>query len=123
MPTKEVLRQWEASSPTAKAEGPLQGTTDPAQSLISAHECFAARPNGEGCSHEYHDGRLEPHQDRVRNNGARTPNSIHADILAQIEARQDRTPTALGTQKEAKQAADTPNEAEHNKKQVGTSKE
>jgi hypothetical protein len=28
MPTKEVLNQWEASSPTAKGEGPLQGTTN-----------------------------------------------------------------------------------------------
>ncbi|KAF5663215.1 hypothetical protein FHETE_7595 [Fusarium heterosporum] len=122
MPTKEVLHQWEASSPTAKGEGPLQGTADPAQSLISAHDCFAARPNGEGCSHEYHDGRLGPHQDRVRNNGARTPNSIHADILAQIEARQDRTPIVLDTQKEAKQAADNYHEAQNNKKQVGPNK-
>lgn len=79
MPTKEVLNQWEASSPVAKGEGPLQGTTNrwysltssytptdrtfkAAQSLVSAHECFAARPNAEGCSHEYHDGRLAAHQ-------------------------------------------------------------
>ncbi|KAH6953074.1 hypothetical protein DER45DRAFT_647718 [Fusarium avenaceum] len=93
MPTKEVLNQWETSSPIAKGEGPLQGTTNPAQSLVSAHECFAARPNAEGCSHEYHDGRLAAHQDRVRNNGARTPNSLHADILKQIEAKQNRDTT------------------------------
>lgn len=29
-------------------------------------------------------------QDRVRNNGARTPGSIHADIVAQIEAKRER---------------------------------
>ncbi|EKJ74684.1 hypothetical protein NXS19_002592 [Fusarium pseudograminearum] len=90
MPTKEVLDQWEAISPTAKGEGPLQGRTDPAQSLVSTHECFAARPNAEGCTHPCHDGRLEPDQDRVRNSGARTPNSIHADIVAQIEAKRER---------------------------------
>ncbi|CAJ0551014.1 Ff.00g109440.m01.CDS01 [Fusarium sp. VM40] len=105
MPTKEVLTQWEASSPTAKGEGPLQGTTNPAQSLVSAHECFAETPNAEGCSHEYHDGRLAAHQDRVCNNGARTPNSLHADILKQIEAKQDRDTTAHGAQEESKQVA------------------
>ncbi|KAL6920915.1 hypothetical protein ACHAPO_009517 [Fusarium lateritium] len=90
MPTREVLDQWEATSPTAKGEGPLQGRTTPAQSLVSTHECFAARPNAEGCTHPCHDGRLEPGQDRVRNSGARTPNSIHADIIAQIEAKRER---------------------------------
>ncbi|KAF5979920.1 hypothetical protein FCOIX_5048 [Fusarium coicis] len=29
-------------------------------------------------------------QDRVRNSGARTPGSIHADIVAQIEAKRER---------------------------------
>lgn len=80
MPTKEVLGQWEAVSPTAKGEGPLQGTTNrsfpsklsfpssysvvtiAAHSLVSAHDCFAARPNAEGCEHPYHDGRLGPEQ-------------------------------------------------------------
>ncbi|KAJ4263021.1 hypothetical protein NW762_006634 [Fusarium torreyae] len=108
MPTQEVLNQWEASSPTAKGEGPLLGTTDrlfpplplhvvrtdhafeAPQSLISMHECLAARPNAEGCEHRCTDGRLGPDQDRVRNNGARTPCSLHADILAQIEAKQER---------------------------------
>ncbi|CEI65930.1 hypothetical protein FVEN_g7405 [Fusarium venenatum] len=90
MPTREVLDQWKATSPTAKGEGPLQGRTTPAQSLVSMHECFAARPNAEGCMHPCHDGRLEPGQDRVRNNGARTPNTIHADIIAQIEAKRER---------------------------------
>ncbi|KAL4726945.1 hypothetical protein ACLX1H_005844 [Fusarium chlamydosporum] len=90
MPTKEVLDQWEATSPTAQGEGPLQGTTNPAQSLVATHECLVARPNTEGCSHSYHDGRLGPDQDRVRNSGARTPNSIHADIVAQIEAKRER---------------------------------
>ncbi|SPJ86820.1 uncharacterized protein FTOL_11845 [Fusarium torulosum] len=116
MPTKEVLNQWEASSPTAKGEGPLQGTTNPSQSLASAHECFAARPNAEGCSHEYHDGRLAAHQDRVCNNGARTPHSIHADILKQIEAKQDRDITAHDAQEESKRVATHSGAADHNKK-------
>ncbi|KAH7198493.1 uncharacterized protein B0J16DRAFT_409993 [Fusarium flagelliforme] len=99
MPTKEVLDQWEAVSPTAKGEGPLQGTTNPAHSLVSAHECFAARPNAEGCEHPYHDGRLGPEQDRVRNSGARTPNSIHADIVAQIEAKRERKESEVAENK------------------------
>lgn len=41
---------------------PTDRTFKAAQSLVSAHECFAARPNAEGCSHEYHDGRLAAHQ-------------------------------------------------------------
>ncbi|RFN49990.1 hypothetical protein FIE12Z_5788 [Fusarium flagelliforme] len=94
MPTKEVLDQWEAVSPTAKGEGPLQGTTN-----LSAHECFAARPNAEGCEHPYHDGRLGPEQDRVRNSGARTPNSIHADIVAQIEAKRERKESEVAENK------------------------
>ncbi|KAF5237637.1 hypothetical protein FANTH_10663 [Fusarium anthophilum] len=89
MPTQEVLNQWEASSPTTKSEGPLQGTSNPPQSLISKHECFAARPNAEVCP-TYNDGRLALDQDRVRNSGARTPGSIHADIVAQIEAKRER---------------------------------
>ncbi|EWZ00509.1 hypothetical protein FOYG_00356 [Fusarium oxysporum NRRL 32931] len=93
MPTQEVLNQWEASSPTTKSEGPLRGTSNRSspsriifilqltspdqapQSLVSKHECFAAQPNAE---------------DRVRNSGARTPGSIHADIVAQIEAKRER---------------------------------
>ncbi|KAF5580035.1 hypothetical protein FPCIR_10865 [Fusarium pseudocircinatum] len=75
MPTQEVLNQWEASSPTTKSEGPLQGTTNPPQSLVSKHECFAVPLNAE---------------DRVRNSGARTPGSVHADIVAQIEAKRER---------------------------------
>ncbi|RBA13711.1 hypothetical protein FPRO05_02504 [Fusarium proliferatum] len=89
MPTQEVLSQWEASSPTTRSEGPLQGTSNPAQSLVSKHECFAARPTAEVCP-TCNDGRLALDQDRVRNNGARTPGSIHADIVAQIEAKQER---------------------------------
>ncbi|KAF5608038.1 uncharacterized protein FSUBG_4862 [Fusarium subglutinans] len=88
MPTQEVLNQWEASSPTTKSEGPLQGTSNPPQSLVSKHECFAARPNAEVCP-TYNDGRLALDQDRVRNSGARTPGSIHADIVAQIEAKRE----------------------------------
>ncbi|KAM0249323.1 hypothetical protein ACHAP5_002975 [Fusarium lateritium] len=117
MPTKEVLNQWEASSPNAKGEGPLQGTTNPAQSLVSAHECFAARPNAQGCSHEYYNGRLAAHQDRVRNNGARTPNSLHADILKQIEAKQDRDIAAHAAQEEFKGVATHSRIADHNEKQ------
>ncbi|KAM0338584.1 hypothetical protein ACHAPQ_002238 [Fusarium lateritium] len=112
MPTKEVLNQWEASSPTAKGDGPLQGTTN-----VSAHECFAARPNAEGCSHECHDGRLAAHQDRVRNNGARTPNSLHADILKQIEAKQGRDIAAHAAQEEFKLAANHTGTADHHEKQ------
>ncbi|KAJ4052336.1 hypothetical protein NW756_001770 [Fusarium oxysporum] len=89
MPTQEVLNQWEASSPTTKSEGPLQGTSNPPQSLVSKHECFAAQPNAEVCP-TYDDGRLALDQDRVRNSGARTPGSIHADIVAQIEAKRGR---------------------------------
>ncbi|KAJ4166254.1 hypothetical protein BFJ63_vAg2643 [Fusarium oxysporum f. sp. narcissi] len=89
MPTQEVLNQWEASSPTTKSEGPLQGTSNPPQSLVSKHECFAAQPNAEVCP-TYDDGRLALDQDRVRNSGARTPGSIHADIVAQIEAKRER---------------------------------
>ncbi|KAG7417094.1 hypothetical protein DER46DRAFT_159609 [Fusarium sp. MPI-SDFR-AT-0072] len=89
MPTQEVLNQWEASSPTTKSEGPLQGTSNPPQSLVSKHECFAARPNAEICP-TYNDGRLALDQDRVRSSGARTPGSIHADIVAQIEAKRER---------------------------------
>ncbi|KAF4945759.1 hypothetical protein FGADI_11691 [Fusarium gaditjirri] len=107
MPTQEVLSQWEASSPTTKSEGPLQGTSNCSsppliifilrltspdqapQSLVSKHECFAARPNAEVCP-TYNDGRLALDQDRVRNSGARTPGSIHADIIAQIEVKRER---------------------------------
>ncbi|KAG4253346.1 hypothetical protein FPRO03_07306 [Fusarium proliferatum] len=89
MPTQEVLSQWEASSPTTRSEGPLQGTSNPPQSLVSKHECFAARPTAEVCP-TCNDGRLALDQDRVRNNGARTPGSIHADIVAQIEAKRER---------------------------------
>ncbi|KAL9572534.1 hypothetical protein ACKAV7_003367 [Fusarium commune] len=107
MPTQEVLNQWEASSPTTKSEGPLQGTSNRSspsriifilqltspdqapQSLVSKHECFVARPNAEVCP-AYNDGRLALDQDRVRNSGARTPGSIHADIVAQIEAKRER---------------------------------
>ncbi|VTT61088.1 unnamed protein product [Fusarium fujikuroi] len=93
MPTQEVLNQWEASSPTTRSEGPLQGTSNPPQSLVSKHECFAARPTAEVCP-TCNDGRLALdqgfQQDRVRNNGARTPGSIHADIVAQIEAKRER---------------------------------
>ncbi|KAH7254153.1 uncharacterized protein BKA55DRAFT_737883 [Fusarium redolens] len=89
MPTQEVLNQWEASSPTTKSEGPLQGTSNPPQSLVTKHECFAARPNAEVCP-TYNDGRLALNQDRVRNSGARTPGSVHADIVAQIEAKRER---------------------------------
>ncbi|KAF4451126.1 hypothetical protein F53441_5825 [Fusarium austroafricanum] len=90
MPTKEVVNQWEESSPTTpKSEGPLRGSSDPSQSLVEKHECFAARPNAEGCS-TCSDGRLAPDQDRVRNSGARTPGSIHADIVAQMEAKRER---------------------------------
>ncbi|CVK96949.1 uncharacterized protein FMAN_11228 [Fusarium mangiferae] len=89
MPTQEVLNQWEASSPTTRSEGPLQGTSNPPQSLVSKHECFAARPNAEVCP-TCNDGRLALDQDRVRNSGARTPGSIHADIVAQIEAKRER---------------------------------
>ncbi|KAI1028531.1 hypothetical protein LB503_002540 [Fusarium chuoi] len=107
MPTQEVLNQWEASSSTTRSEGPLQGTsnrsspsalslgiqlTSPSQapqSLVSKHECFAARPNAELCP-TCNDGRLALDQDRVRNSGARTPGSIHADIVAQIEAKRER---------------------------------
>ncbi|RKL16513.1 hypothetical protein BFJ68_g5127 [Fusarium oxysporum] len=89
MPTQEVLNQWEASSLTTKSEGPLQGTSNPPQSLVSKHECFAAQPNAEVCP-TYDDGRLALDQDRVRNSGARTPGSIHADIVAQIEAKRER---------------------------------
>ncbi|KAJ4100419.1 hypothetical protein NW761_003404 [Fusarium oxysporum] len=89
MPTQEVLNQWEASSPTTKSEGPLHGTSNPPKSLVSKHECFAAQPNAEVCP-TYDDGRLALNQDRVRNSGARTPGSIHADIVAQIEAKRER---------------------------------
>ncbi|KAH7486156.1 hypothetical protein IWW34DRAFT_4892 [Fusarium oxysporum f. sp. albedinis] len=107
MPTQEVLNQWEASSPTTKSEGPLQGTSNRSspsriifilqltspdqapQSLVSKQECFAAQPNAEVCP-TYDDGRLALDQDRVRNSGARTPGSIHADIVAQIEAKRER---------------------------------
>ncbi|ENH65338.1 hypothetical protein FOC1_g10005871 [Fusarium oxysporum f. sp. cubense race 1] len=107
MPTQEVLNQWEASSPTTKSEGPLQGTSNRSspsriifilqltspdqapQSLVSKHECFAAKPNAEVCP-TYDDGRLALDQDRVRNSGARTPGSIHADIVAHIEAKRER---------------------------------
>ncbi|KAG5743925.1 hypothetical protein H9Q69_003296 [Fusarium xylarioides] len=89
MPTQEVLNQWEASSPTTKSEGPLQGTSNPPQSLVSKHECFAARPNAEVCP-TCNDRRLAVDQDRVRNSGARTPGSIHADIVAQIDAKRER---------------------------------
>ncbi|KAI8412639.1 hypothetical protein FOFC_05897 [Fusarium oxysporum] len=102
MPTQEVLNQWEASSPTTKSEGPLQGTSNRSspsriifilqltspdqapQSLVSKHECFAAQPNAER-------RKIKRFlQDRVRNSGARTPGSIHADIVAQIEAKRER---------------------------------
>ncbi|KAF4344368.1 hypothetical protein FBEOM_1762 [Fusarium beomiforme] len=89
MPTREVLNQWEASSPTAKRAGPLQGTSNTPQSLVDKHECFVARPSAEACP-SYNDGRLALDQDRVRNSGARTPGSIHADIVAQIEAKRER---------------------------------
>ncbi|RKL41233.1 hypothetical protein BFJ72_g5661 [Fusarium proliferatum] len=86
MPTQEVLSQWEASSPTTRSEGPLQGTSNPPQSLVSKHECFAARPTAEIWRRKAKGFQ----QDRVRNNGARTPGSIHADIVAQIEAKRER---------------------------------
>ncbi|KAF4981875.1 hypothetical protein FZEAL_2395 [Fusarium zealandicum] len=85
MPTREVLNQFEASSAEAKGEGPLQGPmTDAPQSLITMHECLAARPNAQPCSSHYHDGRLQPDQDRVRSTGARTPGSLAREIQAQV---------------------------------------
>ncbi|KAF4500282.1 hypothetical protein FAGAP_3511 [Fusarium agapanthi] len=124
MPTQEVLNQWEASSPTTKSEGPLQGTSnrssplrilfipptnltllklpslwylntsalprDPTQKyarLVTMDVLHSIR---------YYSPKIwrretkRFQQDRVRNSGARTPGSIHADIVAQIEAKRER---------------------------------
>ncbi|KAG9497614.1 hypothetical protein J7337_010475 [Fusarium musae] len=99
MPTQEVLSQWEASSPTIKSEGPLQGTTNPPQSLVSKHECFAIPLNAEASRRKTKGFQ----QDRVRNSGARTPGSIHADIVAQIEAKRERKASGEA-EKEKKEA-------------------
>ncbi|KAF5580849.1 hypothetical protein FPANT_9146 [Fusarium pseudoanthophilum] len=90
MPTQEVLNQWEASSPTTKSEGPLRGTSNPPQSLVSKHECFAVPLNAEYIPKASRRKTKGLQQDRVRNSGARTPGSIHADIVAQIEAKRER---------------------------------
>ncbi|KAI1048846.1 hypothetical protein LB506_004815 [Fusarium annulatum] len=114
MPTQEVLSQWEASSPTTRSEGPLQGTSNrssPSALPLLLSPWFlntSALPRDPPRKYarlvtmdvlrsiRYYSPKIWRRkakgfqQDRVRNNGARTPGSIHADIVAQIEAKRER---------------------------------
>ncbi|KAF5661044.1 hypothetical protein FCIRC_11970 [Fusarium circinatum] len=107
MPTQEVLNQWEASSPTTKSEGPLRGTSNRSSPsrILFIHPTNLTllkllSPWFLNTSALPRDPTQNPkiwrrttkrfQQDRVRNSGARTPGSIHADIVAQIEAKRER---------------------------------
>ncbi|KAF4465325.1 hypothetical protein FALBO_7837 [Fusarium albosuccineum] len=105
MPTREFVEQLAATSSDAKGEGPLQSATAEApQSLVTKHECLAARPNAQPCPHSCHDGRLQPGEDRVRSTGARTPCSLAAEIEAQVAA------TTARKESEAKQGEEGQND-------------
>ncbi|KAF5545284.1 hypothetical protein FNAPI_9186 [Fusarium napiforme] len=68
----------------------------PTQEVLNQWEASSPTTKSEGPL-------LGVQQDRVRNSGARTPGSIHADIIAQIEAKRERK-TSEEAEKEKKKA-------------------
>ncbi|CAM1502718.1 Fc.00g074940.m01.CDS01 [Cosmosporella sp. VM-42] len=91
MTTPEVTRHLSKSEPSTTGEGPVpEGTGDVSQGLMDKHFNLAAKPNdATDRPLEDHDqpyvNEPEPRQDRVMSTGARTPNSLVAEIEALVE--------------------------------------